>query len=164
MENEIDNIIKDILENEEFQKLKYENHHGITRYEHVYRVTKKTYDICKFFKMKKIKETTRAALLHDFYLDSQLSEYNSAEKLNKHANKALENSLKYFKLSKLQQDIIKSHMFPCNLTIPKYKESWLVTLVDKNVAAYEMLKYKVPLKVNTFAIYLITLINIITYK
>ena len=43
------------------------------------------------------------------------------------------NSLKYF--PELMDDkigsMIKTHMFPLNKKLPKYKESWILTLVDK---------------------------------
>ena len=36
-------------------------------------------------------------------------------------------------------DAITRHMFPLNVTPPKYLESWLVSMVDKVVAAYEFI-------------------------
>ena len=39
--------------------------------------------------------------------------------------------------------MIRSHMFPINISIPKYAESWVVSTVDKFVAISELsLKYK----------------------
>jgi len=35
-------------------------------------------------------------------------------------------------------------MFPVTKTLPKYKESYLVSSVDKVVGLYEMLRYKIP--------------------
>ena len=49
--------------------------------------------------------------------------------LSKH--KHLKNAEKYFKLTPLQKDIISKHMFPVTFTPPKYKESLLVSLIDK---------------------------------
>ena len=43
-----------------------------------------------------------------------------------HPKIALENSIKYFDLNDLEQDIIKAHMFPVGKTVPKYLESWIV--------------------------------------
>ena len=37
----------------------------------------------------------------------------------------------------MEKDIISTHMFPVNLRIPKYFESWIVDLVDDIVAVYE---------------------------
>ena len=118
-----ENLTKDIISNKDFNKLKNDLHHGITRYDHSYRVAKWTYKICKLFSMKNGGKTTRAALLHDFYTNGDLEGLSSVRKLGAHPNVALNNALKYYDLDYLEQDIIKSHMFPCNLTIPKYKES-----------------------------------------
>ena len=50
-------------------------------------------------------------------------------------------------------------MFPLNLNVPKYKESWLVTLVDKAVATKEQWN-KYGYKFAYFAnVYLLFLIN-----
>ena len=37
----------------------------------------------------------------------------------------------------MQEDIIKTHMFPITLTPPKYLESWIVDIVDDIAAVYE---------------------------
>ena len=67
---------------------------------------------------------------------------------------------KYFKLDEIQQDIIKTHMFPCNFDIPKYKESWLVSGVDKLVSTYEMLRFKSPLYAGIYALFLFEIIRL----
>ena len=54
-----------------------------------------------------------------------------------HPEYALANSKKYFELSKLEEDIIVSHMFPIGKHVPKYIESWIVDLVDDVAAVYE---------------------------
>ena len=53
-----------------------------------------------------------------------------------HAGEALENSKKYFPnyLNKRIENIILRHMFPLNIIPPKYKEAWLITMVDKYVS------------------------------
>ena len=51
-------------------------------------------------------------------------------------------------------------MFPCNLDIPKYKESWLVSMVDKLVSTYEMIAFKAPLYMGIYLIFLFELIKI----
>lgn len=152
-------LTQDITTNKDFTKLKKELHHGITRYEHSYRVSIWTYKICKFLKMKNIETTTRAALLHDFYVNEDLKGISSPKKLKVHPSVALQNTLKYYELDDIGQNIIKTHMFPCNLEIPKYKESWLVSTVDKIVGAYEMLKYKLALYAGIYSIFLFELIK-----
>lgn len=157
MKDSFNSCIQDIVKNEQFNKLKEELHHGITRYDHSYRVAKWTHIIGKVFKMKNVEQTTRAALLHDFYVNDDLTG-SGAKRLGTHPEAALENSLKYYELDNIQKDIIKSHMFPCNLTIPKYKESWLVSTVDKVVGTYEMLRFKSALYMGMYFLFLFELI------
>ena len=159
MKNSFDSCIQDIVTNEQFNKLKTELHHGITRYEHAYRVAKWTHIIGEIFKMKNNVNTTRAALLHDFYVNDDLTG-NGPQRLGRHPEVALNNSLKYYELDNIQKDIIKSHMFPCNLTVPKYKESWLVSMIDKTVGTYEMLRFKTSLYSGIFLLFLFELITI----
>ena len=51
---------------------------------------------------------------------------------------ALKNSQERFEISAREADIIVKHMFPLTLRFPRYKESWLVTLVDKYLASKEV--------------------------
>ena len=133
--NELFNIIKPIINNCEFDKLKDIRHHGITRYDHCMRVAYYSYIVTKFFRLN-YKDTTEAALLHDFFTDEVVEE-NFIKRLTNHPNIAFLNASKYFKLNKMQEDIIKTHMFPITLTPPKYLESWIVDIVDDIAAVYE---------------------------
>lgn len=153
-------IIKDIIANKKFNKLNKELHHGITRYDHSMRVAKWTYKICSLLNKDNVNEVTRAALLHDFYVDTDLKSPKNYQKLGEHPNVALENSEKYFELDDMQADIIKSHMFPCTLVIPKYKESWLVSLIDKTVGTYEMIRFKLSLYIGIYLLFLFEIIRI----
>ena len=134
-QKEFENIIKDILDNEEFLKTKEKVHHGITRYDHLMRVSYYSFLITKFLRLNYY-ETTRAALLHDFFLD-ELENENKFNALQKHPICALENAKKYYYLTPLQEDIIKTHMFPVTFAPPKYLESWIVDLVDDAAGIYE---------------------------
>ncbi len=128
-------IVEPIINNAEFKKIKNIHHHGITRYDHCMRVAYFSYKISKFLHLE-YKEVTEAALLHDFFID-EVSDKNKYEQLIKHPDYALENAKKYFKLTAKQEDIIKNHMFPVTTSIPKYKESWLVDVIDDVAAIYE---------------------------
>lgn len=128
-------IIKPIINNKEFKKIKGIIHHGITRYDHCMRVAYFSYKTSKFLNLD-YKEVTEAALLHDFFID-EVNTKNKFEQLTKHPEYALENAKKYFKLTAKQEDIIKTHMFPVTLTPPKYIESWLVDIIDDAAAIYE---------------------------
>ncbi len=41
----------------------------------------------------------------------------------------------------MEKDIIKKHMWPMTAVPPKYKESFIVTCVDKYCATIEFFKY-----------------------
>ena len=58
------------------------------------------------------------------------------------AKEALENSKKTFPelINPKIEDIIVKHMFPLNIAIPKYKETWVVTYMDK-VCSLDILKH-----------------------
>lgn len=157
---EFDSIIKEIKNNSKFNKLKKELHHGISRYDHSYRVANWTYKACKLLRIKDIEDTTKAALLHDFYVDDDLINQSSVKRLNTHPNMALENSLKYFSLTEMQKDIIKNHMFPCTLNCPKFKESWLVSAIDKTVSIYEMIRFKMSLYMGIYLLFTYEIIKI----
>ena len=48
----------------------------------------------------------------------------------KHPAIALENALKITALNRIEQDIIKKHMWPLTLCPPRYIESWVVCFAD----------------------------------
>ncbi len=45
-----------------------------------------------------------------------------------------------FSINKIEEDIILKHMFPLNIDIPKYRESWIVTVADKISASIEFIE------------------------
>lgn len=137
-QNEFEYIIKDILSNKEFCKTKEKVHHGINRYDHLVRVAFYTFIVTKFLRLNYI-EATRAAMLHDFFIDETLTE-TKYKALQNHPKYALENAKKYYELTPLQEDIITSHMFPVTYTPPKYLESWIVDIVDDIAGIYEQYK------------------------
>ncbi len=48
-----------------------------------------------------------------------------------HGKIACDKASKEFDLNDIEKNMILRHMFPVTLVPPKYKESWLLTLVDK---------------------------------
>ena len=81
----------------------------------------------------------RGGMLHDFYL------YDWHKKIDRsgfhgitHSKTALNNALRLFKLNEVEKNIIKTHMWPLNLTPPRFKESLLVMLIDKYCALIEI--------------------------
>lgn len=133
--SEFHRIVKPLLDSCPFEETKKNKHHGITRYEHSMRVAYFSYIVTKFLRLD-YKETTEAALLHDFFTD-EVKDKNGIARLRQHPSCAVENAKKYFELSAKQEDIIKTHMFPVTFTPPKYLESWIVDLVDDVASIYE---------------------------
>ncbi len=158
--NEFETIISDIVLNKKFNQLSKEAHHGITRYEHSMRVAKYSYMFCNRFNKENKKDVTRAALLHDFFVNSDMDNQSGTKKLESHPSVALTNAKKYFEINDIQEDIIVKHMFPITLSIPKYKESWLVSLVDKLVGAYEMVRFKLPLYTSIYMLFIMQFLTI----
>ncbi len=154
-----DNIANDIINTNKFNDLKKESHHGLTRYIHVMRVSKFTYKICKFCHFDYV-SATRAALLHDYFTEADFNGTKGIKKGIDHPHIAYKNALKEFELNEKEKNAITAHMFPLGTTIPKYKESWVLTLVDKGVATYELSKYKLT---NAVTIYILFFINMVLF-
>ena len=112
------------------------HHIGESVYEHTLRVSFDSYKIAKKVGWD-YKAAAIGGILHDFYDKPWQTSKEKTPFLKKHgfvhAEQARKNALKYFpeKINPKIEDIIKKHMFPLNKRPPKYKESWLITLVDK---------------------------------
>lgn len=131
-------IVENILKNKEFEKMEMIEHHGITRYDHSLKVSYYSYVIAKLLHLN-YEETARGGLLHDFFFSPEVRD--GKEKFIStfiHPKKALETANQFFNLSLKEQDMIRSHMFPINMHVPRYLESWIVSIVDKFVAASEL--------------------------
>lgn len=136
-----DDIAKEIIVNKKYLKIKNESHHGITRYIHSMRVARNVYKVSKKLNLDYV-SATRAAILHDFFTNEEFGSNHGLIQGVVHPDIALANAKGEFKLNKIEENAIAAHMFPLCMTLPKYKESWVLTLVDKVVAIYEYASYK----------------------
>lgn len=154
-------IVNDILSNREFKKLENYKHHSTNRLEHSKRVSFYAYKMCKNLGLD-YKSAARGGLLHDFFLNSY-DESGKKDLLLSHPLIALYNANKHFVLNDTEKDIIRSHMFPVNIKIkPKYKESYVITLVDKVSCIYERFmdcKDKTEFNVGKVIIYIMLVFN-----
>ena len=143
MKNDIsfDYISEYLLKNRKFQKIARESHHGITRMEHSMRVAKYVYKITKKLNLDYV-SATRAAILHDFFTNEEFGNNHGLIQGVVHPHIALQNAKGEFALNAIEENAIETHMFPLNMKLPKYKESWVLTGTDKVVAIYEYLSYK----------------------
>lgn len=157
-------IINNIIQNEEFKKMNNIKHHNTTRLEHSLKVSYYSYKIAKSLKLD-YEDVARGGLLHDFYTEEIRHCDNLKDKFLlftvKHPNDAVENASNYFQLSEKEVNIIKSHMFPVDYKVPKYAESWIVSLVDK-VLSFGEISQKLGYKLTyVFNLYLLFILNVI---
>jgi uncharacterized protein len=128
--------IKDLFNSDPVKLMNSFIQHGsTTTLEHSINVSYKSYKLAKLLKMD-YKSAARAGLLHDLFLYDWHLEPKDNKLFQKHGfthpEKALNNANKYFDLNDKEKDIISKHMWPLTLRkVPKYKESFLVSVVDK---------------------------------
>ena len=141
---EFKKIIEDITENSSVQALKeHIQHKNSTRYEHCYNVAYYTYVISKKLGLDYI-SATRGAMLHDFYFyDWRNKGVEGQKKFHayRHPRIALNNAMENFDLNDIEKDIILKHMWPLTMSLPRFSESFIVTLVDKYCATKEFFGY-----------------------
>lgn len=131
--------IEDLIHREEVQKLaEYTQHHFTTRLEHSISVSYRSYRIAKKFGWN-ARSTARAGLLHDlFYYDWRDTKFDEGTHAFVHPRIACENAEKLIPLTDLERDIIVKHMWLATIAPPRYKESYVVTFVDKYCACAEV--------------------------
>ena len=134
-------IISELLKNEKVLKMKqYRQHHNISCFDHCLFVSYNTYLICKKHRLDYI-SAARAGLLHDLFLYDWKKRENGRKGLHAftHPKEALRQALTITELNDKEQDIIKNHMWPVTPKFPRYKETYIITLVDKYSAVAEAL-------------------------
>lgn len=131
-------IVADLLASEQVQALKnYEHHHATTRLEHCLTVSYRSYRIAKALGWQ-AKAVARAGLLHDlFYHDWRVTKFEEGSHAYAHPYIAYQKALEITDLSDLEKDIIVKHMWLSTIAFPEYKESYLVSFVDKYSAVLE---------------------------
>ncbi len=141
--DEFKSIIKDITSNENILALKERIQHASnSRFYHCLCVSYYTYVICKKLGLD-YTSAARGAMLHDFYYYDWRDKHVEGQKkfhAFRHPRIALNNAKDLFELNEIEQDIIVKHMWPLTIILPTYKESYIVTLVDKYCATYELFK------------------------
>ena len=156
-------IVNNILDNDEFVKIKTIEHHGISRYDHSLKVSYYSYKIAKALHLD-YEQTAVGGLLHDFFLSPEnRTQKERLKSVFTHPKQAVAMARTQFELTKKEEDMIRSHMFPINLSVPKYAESWIVSLVDKCVATNEFaIKFRFRLKYayNLFLLFAISFIKL----
>lgn len=120
----------------------YIQHSSVTTLEHCVLVSYISFSICKSCRLN-YSAAARGALLHDMFLYDWHVKDESRKGLHGylHPKRALENAKARFALNVMEQDIIVKHMWPLTLPLPKYRESFVVTLADKLACCIEVMGF-----------------------
>jgi len=128
-------VVYELLKHEKFNEMKKFIQHGrTTTFNHCISVAYCSYWLTKKLRFRlDLKSLIRGALLHDFYFyDWHIPDKSHRLHGFVHPVFALRNSRKYFKLNKIEEDIIEKHMWPLTITrVPRFKEAMLVCMIDK---------------------------------
>ncbi len=133
--------ISDLYATEEVQSLKqYEQHLLINRLDHITSVSYISFLVCKKLGLN-YREAARGAILHDlFYYDWRDKYSHPRPHGYLHPGIALKNArvLCGDKLTALEANTIKRHMFPLTPIPPRYPEGFVVSMADKYCATWEL--------------------------
>lgn len=129
-------IVKNIISNDLVKQMKqYRQHYNVNCFDHCLYVSYNLYLICKKRNLD-YTSAARAALVHDLFLYDWRKKTDGRKGLHAytHAKLAYKNAKKVFILNDIEKDIVLKHMWPVTVALPKYKESFLMTFVDKYFA------------------------------
>ncbi|WP_311876528.1 HD domain-containing protein [Vagococcus carniphilus] len=132
-------LVEDLIYTEDVQSLSaFKQHRYSNRLEHSINVSYRSFLLAKKWNGN-LRATARAGLLHDlFHYDWRTEKQAEGSHAYAHPRVALSNAKKLTEISELEEDIIVKHMFGATVAPPKYKESYIVTLVDKYCACEEV--------------------------
>ena len=138
-------ILQQYDENPQVQRMREFIQHGdVTTYQHCKNVVRVSFWLNRRLHLH-ADETSLAvgAFLHDFYLyDWHHKDANHTLHGFRHADRALKNASVRFRLNRIERDIIRTHMWPLNLTrIPRTRESAIVCLADKLCSLAETFRF-----------------------
>ena len=167
--NEFFEILDDIINNDTVKQMKnYRQHCNTSCFKHCMQVAYFTFIACKALKLDYI-SATRAAMLHDLFLYDWRKKYRNVELPGLHAFVhpliAFENASSIFDLNDKEKDVIIKHMWPVTLSFPRYRESYIVTIMDKYSALLETYLYiQDKLKKKTFYRYAYIFLSMIFFR
>lgn len=138
-------VVRDVIGDEKVLSMGGIRHHDDSALRHSLTVSLASYYIAKGLGFDAA-STARGALLHDFFLYDWHVEKGRHHRTT-HPRVALENARARFALNPIEEDIILTHMWPAASPFYNFKESFLVSTVDKIVSTKEvarMLLDKMP--------------------
>ena len=125
------------------RELQYRQHGSVSCYEHSVAVAFLSVRMARgFFIEVDMESLIKGALLHDYFLyDWREDGVSRRDHGISHARRALTNARQDFELSEIACDVIEKHMFPLNVALPRYKESYIVSIADKLCASREICRF-----------------------
>lgn len=138
-DNDFLNIIDDLLHNETVLKMKnFRQHYETSCFDHCLEASYLCYKISKKFKLDYV-SSARAAMVHDLFLYDWRERQPDRKGLHAftHGRTSYENACKIMEINDMQKDMILKHMWPLTISIPRYRETFILTLVDKYCALSE---------------------------
>lgn len=136
--NEFHVVVSSLLENDQVKQLdNFIQHRCFTRLQHSLDVAYYSFRVSRLLGWDST-SAARAGLLHDLFLyDRKDEDCDIKRHWSRHPMIALTNAREICELNKIEEDIIKKHMWLATLRPPRYKESYVVTFVDKYCAVRE---------------------------
>lgn len=130
--------VRDLLGNAQVRSMRHFVQHGrVSCFQHCRRVSFFSYRVCRRMHLDS-RAAARGGLLHDMFLYDWHKEcpYPQLHAFH-HPQVALENARRSVSLTPREQDIIRKHMWPLTPALPRYGESFVVSLMDKYCALCE---------------------------
>lgn len=137
-------LLRTLLADERVREMKNYTQHGkISTYDHCKKVAEVSCGMNRKLHLHADPDVLiRGAVLHDFYLYDWHEKDGGSHDWHGfiHAERARQNAEQQFHAGKEVQHVIRSHMWPLNITrVPRSREAWIVCLSDKWVSLYETL-------------------------
>lgn len=142
--------IRQMLRHREVRRMREYAQHGTTStLAHSISVARMSFWMSRRLPWKfRTQSLIRGAMLHDFYL-YDWHKPEEAERLHgfRHPKIALQNARKYFRINKIEENVIASHMWPLTLLeAPRCREAALVCLADKLCSLKETIGGRIHIK------------------
>ncbi len=128
--------VEDLLFSPEVVKLEdCPQHMDFSRLQHSINVSYYSFIICRRLRLN-ARAAARGGLLHDLFYYDWRESGTGRRHISLHPQIALENAENLTELTDMERDIIVKHMWPM-FGVPKCRESYIVSLVDKLCAIME---------------------------
>ena len=143
------NCIKDLIDLDEVKSLdNFVQHCNTSRLQHSLNVSYYSFLWARKRNLD-YKSVARAGMLHDLYLYDWRVTKTERHHAFQHPKEALKNAQLITELNDIEKDAIQNHMWPLSDAYPKYKESRILSWVDKYCAIIEVImqSYKAITKI-----------------